>query len=44
MASEIVNRAMPADGFALTNHLMAKALHLADNGYDKLIELAVDDA
>lgn len=44
MASEIVNRAMPADGFALKNHLMAKALHLADNGCDKLIELVIDDA
>src|SRR3974390_80255 len=37
MASEIVNRAMPVGRFRIPNHLVAKTLHLADDGCDKFI-------
>ncbi len=42
MASETVNRAMPARSFRFSNHSVAKALHLADNGRDKFVEPALD--
>ncbi len=42
MASEIVNRAMPARSLRFSNHSVAKALHLADNGRDKLAEPIID--
>jgi len=38
MASEIVNRATLACSFRFSNHSVAKALHLADNGRHKLAE------
>jgi len=44
MTSEIVNRAVPSDGFRFSNHLVAKALHLTNNGRDKLSKLVVDRA
>jgi len=42
MASEIVNRAAPVGSLRFSNHSVAKALHLADNGRDKLVEPGVD--
>ena len=44
MTSEIVNRTVPARSFWFMNHLVAKALHLADNGRDKLIKAVLDGA
>src|SRR5208283_661700 len=44
MTSEIVKRATPARSFRFSNHSVSKALHLADNGSDKLIEPIVDGA
>jgi hypothetical protein len=42
MTSEIVNRTVAIASFWRTNHLVAKALHLADNGRDKLVQPTVD--
>jgi hypothetical protein len=42
--SEIVNRATPAVSFRFPDHFVAKVLHLADNGCNKLIQLGVDRA
>jgi hypothetical protein len=44
MASEIVNRAMPASRLRLMNHLVSKALHLADDSQDKLVKATFDGA
>ena len=42
MTSEIVNRTRPAGNFRFSDHLVAKALHLVDNGCDELIQPVVD--
>jgi hypothetical protein len=44
MTSEIVNRAVPSSSFGLLNHLVAKVLHLTNNGRDKFIKLVGDGA
>lgn len=44
MVSSIANRATPAFTIGFVDHLIAKALHLARNGLDKLIETGVDGA
>src|SRR5271157_3702758 len=42
MASEIVNRTMSTCRLRFTNHLVAEALHFADNSRDQLVETAFD--
>ena len=44
MASEIVNRAIPVDRIRVSDHSVAKTLHLADNGCDKFIQSVGDGA
>ena len=42
MTSKIVNRAIASGRVGFVNHLVAKSLHLTDNGCDKRIEIGVD--
>ena len=42
MTSETVNRAQPSSSLRLSNQLVAKALHLTNDRFDKLVELAID--
>src|SRR6516165_2764495 len=42
MTSESANRARPVGSFWLPDHLVAKAVHLADNGSDEFMQLIVD--
>jgi hypothetical protein len=44
MTSEIVNRAIPVDRIRVPDHVVAKALHLADDGCDKFIQFVGNDA
>ncbi len=42
MTSETETKAIPARSFRFSNHSVAKALHLADNGRHKLVEPIID--
>jgi hypothetical protein len=44
MASEIVDRAIPVDRTRISDHGIAKAVHLVDDGGDKFIQSVGDGA
>lgn len=44
MASEIMNRTIPVDRIRVSDQVVAKALHLADDGCDKFIQSVGNDA